>query len=175
MKLRHLLCGAAVLLALIPCPAGEQDFLLDVPVELAGHGLTFSRHTGSGYQSVPAFNFGLTGGTHLRLGLDMTDVESMPVVLTDPSSGFSYTFVPQTGASLTLGLWDLLATSPGLQLSFAVEETRANNVLGLVFTEMGFTFPVTKTAMVGQDGVDGTGTPTWTSLGFFNAFAQNSP
>src|SRR5712671_5936359 len=40
MKLRHLFCCIAALLVLIPCPAGEQDFILDVPLELAGHGLT---------------------------------------------------------------------------------------------------------------------------------------
>src|SRR5207244_1961664 len=103
-----------------------------------GHGLTFWRDAGAAYQVVPVFNLGLVGGTHLHIGLDMTDVDSVPVLLTDPLSGLSYTFTPQTGASLTLELWDLLATTGGLQLSFAVEESRLNNVLGLVFRKMGF-------------------------------------
>ncbi len=117
----------------------------------------------------------MNGADCVRLGVDITGLDpAAPVVLTDPLSGLSYTFTPTLGGSLTLAVWDLLGTGDPnpLQFSFAVDESRLGDVLGLVLPEMGLTFPVTKTGIVGSYGYDADNHYVWNSLGFFNAYAQ---
>jgi hypothetical protein len=159
----------------------DPPFVVDVPVEVAGVGLTLQGFSEGSVVDVPLVSLGPDGAGNVRMGVDLTGLDAgVPLSLYDPSSGGNYYFTPWPGGSLGLAGAAYGPYIDGVpvpyygpaRFSFAVDEARSGHVLGLVIPETGSIFPLTQTGIAGWNSYDVDGVAFWTGLGFFNAYAQ---